>query len=171
MLWPSTIELSAEYFASLAMLVPLDERAVPALAHSAQGLDIYAWLAQRLHRVPRGRAQFVPWTSLHEQFGHGYRRIRKFREVFLRTLEAFELRDGEWVLIATAKDDDPVSIRPFDAITFSLGDLWPGAAYSVLLDRSPARIAKQETEGRESCSSSGEHRADRPEFCSGREGR
>ena len=42
-----------------------------------------------------------------------------------RTLEAFELRDGEWVLIATATDDDPVSIRPFDAITFSLGDLWP----------------------------------------------
>ena len=42
-----------------------------------------------------------------------------------RTLKAFELRDGEWVLIGTAKDDDPVSIRPFDAITFSLGDLWP----------------------------------------------
>ena len=42
-----------------------------------------------------------------------------------RTLEAFELREGHWVLIASAKDDDPVSIRPFDAITFSLGDLWP----------------------------------------------
>ena len=42
-----------------------------------------------------------------------------------RTLEAFELRDGEWALIACAKDDEPVSIRPFDAITFSLGDLWP----------------------------------------------
>ena len=27
--------------------------------------------------------------------------------------------------LASAKDDDPVSIRPFDAITFSLGDLWP----------------------------------------------
>ena len=40
-----------------------------------------------------------------------------------RTLEAFELRDGEWVLIATAKDDEPVSVRPFDAITFSLGEL------------------------------------------------
>ena len=41
-----------------------------------------------------------------------------------RTLEAFELRDGQWVLIATAADDDSISIRPFDAITFSLGDLW-----------------------------------------------
>ena len=42
-----------------------------------------------------------------------------------RTLEAFELREHEWVLIASAKDDDPISIPPFDAITFSLGDLWP----------------------------------------------
>ena len=37
----------------------------------------------------------------------------------------FELRDREWVLIAAVKDDDSISIRPFDAITFSLGDLWP----------------------------------------------
>ena len=40
-------------------------------------------------------------------------------------LEAFELREGQWVLIATLKDDDPVSVPPFDAITFSLADLWP----------------------------------------------
>ena len=37
-----------------------------------------------------------------------------------RTLEAFELQEGRWVLIASVKDDDLVSIRPFDAITFSL---------------------------------------------------
>ena len=41
-----------------------------------------------------------------------------------RALEAFELRDGQWVLIASAKDDDPICIRPFDAVTFNLGDLW-----------------------------------------------
>ena len=45
-----------------------------------------------------------------------------------RTLEAFELHDGQWLLIASAKDDEAVSIRPFDAITFSLGDLWAGGA-------------------------------------------
>lgn len=42
-----------------------------------------------------------------------------------RTLEAFELREGRWLLIGTAKDDDPVYIPPFNAITFSLADLWP----------------------------------------------
>ena len=42
-----------------------------------------------------------------------------------RTLEAFELHDGQWLRIASVKDDEPVNIRPFDAITFSLGNLWP----------------------------------------------
>ncbi len=40
-----------------------------------------------------------------------------------RDLEAFELRDGEWVLVATARNDDPVSIPPFEAITFPLDAL------------------------------------------------
>ena len=47
-----------------------------------------------------------------------------------RTLEAFELVDGQWLLIASAKDDEPVRIRPFDAIAFGLGDLWAGGANS-----------------------------------------
>ena len=41
-----------------------------------------------------------------------------------RTLEAFDLHDGQWLLIASAQDDVPVNIHPFDAITFSLGELW-----------------------------------------------
>ena len=41
-----------------------------------------------------------------------------------RALEAFELHEGQWLQIANAKDDEPVNIRPFDAITFSLGNLW-----------------------------------------------
>lgn len=43
-----------------------------------------------------------------------------------QTLEAFELRDGHWLLIATLKDDDQVAVPPFDAAPFGLGDLWGG---------------------------------------------
>jgi hypothetical protein len=86
-LWPATVRLSTDYFESLARhAVPLDERAVAALAHSATALDIYAWLAQRLHRIPPGRPQFVPWPALHEQFGQGFARLRAFREHFLEVL-------------------------------------------------------------------------------------
>ena len=42
-----------------------------------------------------------------------------------RTLEAFELRDGQWLLSASLADNDPVSVAPFDAISFPLGALWP----------------------------------------------
>jgi len=86
-LWPSTVRLSEEYFRSLGQhAVPLDARAVAALASSSMALDVYVWLAQRLHRVPSGKPQFVDWNSLHQQFGQGFARIRDFRRKFLQTL-------------------------------------------------------------------------------------
>jgi len=85
--FPSVIELSPRYFESLqSHAVPLDERAIAALAHNAMALDVYCWLAQRLHRVNPSRPQFLVWTSLREQFGHGYKEIRKFRRDFLNIL-------------------------------------------------------------------------------------
>jgi Plasmid encoded RepA protein len=86
-LWPSTVRLSLDYFESLQChAVPLDERAVAALSHSAMALDIYAWLAQRLHRVRPGKPAFIPWTALKEQFGWHYGRMDNFKRVFRQTL-------------------------------------------------------------------------------------
>jgi Plasmid encoded RepA protein len=86
-LWPTTVQLSADYFQSLTKhAVPLDEGAIRVLAHSAMALDVYAWLAQRLHRIDPGKPAFIPWAALKTQFGWDYARIRKFREVFERTL-------------------------------------------------------------------------------------
>jgi hypothetical protein len=86
-LWPSTLRLSLDYYESLTRFaVPLDERAIAALAHSAMALDIYCWLAQRLHRIPAGQPQFIPWAAAYDQFGQGYREIRKFRRDFLALL-------------------------------------------------------------------------------------
>ncbi len=86
-LWPSTVRLSQEYFETLGQhAVPLDHRAIAALASSSMALDVYVWLAQRLHRVPASKPQFVSWVALHEQFGQGFARIRDFRRRFLQTL-------------------------------------------------------------------------------------
>ena len=40
-------------------------------------------------------------------------------------MEAFVLTDGRWLLAGSWSSDDTVSAPPFDAITFSLADLWP----------------------------------------------
>ena len=42
-----------------------------------------------------------------------------------RTLEVFELRNGAWALVAALADNAPVSLPPFEAISFPLGTLWP----------------------------------------------
>jgi hypothetical protein len=87
-LWPSVVRLSFEYFESLQRhAVPLDERAIAALSHSAMGLDVYCWLAQRLHRVQPGKPAIVPWAALRDQFGWSYGRMDNFKRVFRRTLD------------------------------------------------------------------------------------
>jgi hypothetical protein len=79
-MWPTVLRLSHEYFESLRdHAVPLDERAVAALATSCMALDVYCWLAQRLHRVPPGRPVLVPWTALKSQFGWHYDRMDNFK--------------------------------------------------------------------------------------------
>jgi hypothetical protein len=91
-LWPSTVTLSAEYFASLQRhAVPLDPRAIATLAGSALALDCYVWLAQRLHRIDPGRPQTITWQALKSQFGPDYDRLRKFREKFVQMLREVQL--------------------------------------------------------------------------------
>jgi Uma2 family endonuclease len=41
-----------------------------------------------------------------------------------RTLEAFALKDGAWMLFAALHDDAEVSVAPFDAAPFGLSALW-----------------------------------------------
>lgn len=42
-----------------------------------------------------------------------------------KLLEAFALSDGKWLLIGALRNDEQVCIPPLDAISFSLGVLWP----------------------------------------------
>nr|WP_261376490.1 replication protein RepA [Xanthomonas citri] len=71
-LWPGKMVLSEDYYSSLIeSAVPLDNRALMALKGSALALDIYAWLAHRLHRI-EGRGVILHWKSLREQFAQEY---------------------------------------------------------------------------------------------------
>jgi hypothetical protein len=125
-LWPTTVRLSSDYFASLQHhAVPLDEASLGALAHSAMALDVYAWLAQRLHRIKPGQTQLVPWKVLKDQFGWHYERLRDFRRVFRETLGLVlgEYRDARLGIdgrgLTLWHSPPPVLCRRFPVITGS----------------------------------------------------
>lgn len=86
--WSSELMLTEDYFNSLMNhAIPLDERALAALSNNAMALDIYAWLAQRLHRIDPSKHQFVSWQNLKDQFGRNYDTMKSFKQVFRRTLQ------------------------------------------------------------------------------------
>ena len=71
-LWPGLMVLTEHFYSSLLKgAVPLDLRALHVLKGSALALDVYAWLAYRLHRI-EGRGVTLHWASLREQFAQEY---------------------------------------------------------------------------------------------------
>jgi hypothetical protein len=90
--WPGRIVLSDHYYRTLeGAAVPLNHSALIALRGSALALDIYAWLAHRLHRITDRFGAVVTWPSLKQQFGEEYQDDHcgraHFRQEFLRVLK------------------------------------------------------------------------------------
>ena len=102
--------------------------------------DIAAWRRERMPEIPRGHRFTVtpdwvceilsPATAskdreikmpLYANYGVSYAWLV---DPLARTLEAFENRDGNWSQIATHRDDERISLAPFDAISIDLADLW-----------------------------------------------
>jgi len=87
--WPGLLVLSEEFYADLIEhSVPLDGRALAMLKGSALALDVYLWLAYRLHQI-QGKAVAVSWEALMRQFAHepsGAHAAETFRRGFLQAL-------------------------------------------------------------------------------------
>jgi hypothetical protein len=65
--------------------VPLEEAAIKALNNNSMALDIYAWLAYRLHALKSPTP--VSWRALRPQFGMGFGRMDNFRARYLDNLK------------------------------------------------------------------------------------
>jgi hypothetical protein len=82
-----TVELSESFFKSITERpVPVCESAIRVLGERCMALDLYLWLAYRLHSLPRPTV--VPWASLHSQFGAATRLLKHFKPHFAREIEA-----------------------------------------------------------------------------------
>jgi hypothetical protein len=85
-LWQDVVLLDEDFYRALREHpVPLSERALRAIGPRSMTIDVYVWLAYRLHSLRRDTE--VGWPSLYAQFGAGYKAIRQFRAHFIECLE------------------------------------------------------------------------------------
>ena len=64
--------------------VPVEEAAVRQIANNSLALDVYCWLAYRLHSLTSPIT--VSWKALHGQFGRSVARLDHFKEHFRTVL-------------------------------------------------------------------------------------
>jgi hypothetical protein len=78
--------LSETFFDQLRKhAVPLDEAAIRHIRNSSMALDIYCWLAYRLHSLSGDLS--ISWAALAGQFGAGIRLRKHFKATFNENLE------------------------------------------------------------------------------------
>lgn len=85
-LFVETARLSETFFEQLKKHpVPLEEAAIRAISNNSQALDVYCWLAYRLHVLPQART--VSWPALYGQFGASYKKLAHFKMRFADSLK------------------------------------------------------------------------------------
>lgn len=84
-LFEDRVLLDADFFEQLRRHpVPLQDAAIRQLKDSAAALDIYVWLAYRLHHLDKRTP--IAWRDLHQQFGGSYKNLYQFKPRFLTSL-------------------------------------------------------------------------------------
>lgn len=84
-LWRQTIRLDEGFYQSLIdHPLPMREAAIREIGHRSMAIDVYVWLAYRLHQL--GKPTSITWKALHDQFGGGYQHVRQFRAKFREPL-------------------------------------------------------------------------------------
>jgi hypothetical protein len=85
-LWQDRVRLDDGFWKSLkAHPVPVREEALRAIGAKSLAIDIYIWLAYRLHSLTRPTP--VTWSAVHTQFGAGFRLVRQIKPTFLEALQ------------------------------------------------------------------------------------
>ncbi|GAA4249220.1 pirin [Azospirillum formosense] len=85
-LWEDRVLLSEAFFRELkAHPVPIWEPALRHIQNNSTSIDIYIWLAYRLHSL--NKSTTITWPAVFEQFGAGYSRLRDFRKRFIEALQ------------------------------------------------------------------------------------
>jgi len=84
-LWQDRVRLDAGFWRSLKEHpVPVREEAIKAIGTRSLAIDVYIWLAYRLHSL--SRSSMITWPAVHAQFGAGFRLVRQLKPTFTEAL-------------------------------------------------------------------------------------
>ena len=84
-LWQDRVRLDPGFWRSLREHpVPVREEAIKAIGTRSLAIDVYIWLAYRLHSLSRSTP--VSWAAVHGQFGAGFRLMRQIKPSFMEAL-------------------------------------------------------------------------------------
>jgi hypothetical protein len=84
-LWQDRVRLDPSFWRSLKEHpVPVREEAIQAIGTRSLAIDVYIWLAYRLHSLSKSTP--VSWAAVHAQFGAGFRLVRQIKPTFLDAL-------------------------------------------------------------------------------------
>ena len=85
-LWQDRVRLDDGFWRSLkAHPVPVREEALRAIGTRSLAIDVYIWLAYRLHALTKTTP--ITWTAIHAQFGGGFKLVRQIKPTFLEALQ------------------------------------------------------------------------------------
>lgn len=85
-LWQEVVRLDESFYQSLIdHPLPLRDVAIAQISNRSMAIDIYIWLAYRLHALDRPID--VTWAALKSQFGSGYKELRFFRRDMMPSLK------------------------------------------------------------------------------------
>jgi hypothetical protein len=85
LLWQEKVTLNEHFYRSLqAHPVPIREAALRCIGSSSLAIDVYIWLAYRLHSLNRPIA--ISWPAIHAQFGAGFKLMRQVKPTFVEAL-------------------------------------------------------------------------------------
>src|SRR5690242_13373308 len=85
-LFAQTARLSEAFYEGLRKHpVPIEEAAIGAISNNSIAIDIYVWLAYRLHSLKAPAP--LSWRALKTQFGSGFSQLNNFKSKFLPNLK------------------------------------------------------------------------------------
>lgn len=119
-LWQERVRLDEGFLKSLREHpVPVREEAIQVIGTRSLAIDVYIWLAYRLHVLMKPTP--ISWLSLHTQFGAGFKHVRHFIPTFT---DAIGMALAVYPEAHVSLDQEGPTLYPSPPAIKKVGQVW-----------------------------------------------